>query len=310
MNKAHRTMKCGISHAVCMATLLAAAFAPAARAAGLLKPVGGRDSGATIKTHSVEVTLNNGFAQTVVDQVFGNAAGSDFEACYSFPVPKSASLSELSLWIDGKEVLGEVVEKKRARAIYEQQVQQGKQTALAEKDDFKTFDIRVGRVKAGQDTRVRLVYYQPLEIDLNVGRYVYPLAEGGVDEERIAFWTTDDRVREAFSFKLKLKSAFPVKEARMPGYDQTAQITKSGEAEGQTVYDAVLEVKEGGATLSRDIVFYYRLDDTAPARVELIPYRAAPDATGTFIRISFQLFIIIITKMTISFLILSKLCLN
>ena len=285
MNKTHRTLKYGISHAVCIATLLAAAFAPAAHAAGLLKPVGGRDNGATIKTHSVEVTLNNGFAQTVVDQVFGNTADSDFEAFYSFPVPKSASLSELSLWIDGKEVIGEVVEKKRAREIYEKQVQQGKQIALAEKDDFKTFDIRVGRVKAGQDTRVRLVYYQPLEIDLNVGRYVYPLAEGGVDEERIAFWTTDDRVREAFSFKLKLKSAFPVKEARMPGYDQTAQITKSGEAEGQTVYDAVLEVKEGGATLSRDIVFYYRLDDTAPARVELIPYRAAPNATGTFMAV-------------------------
>ncbi len=285
MNKTHRTMKCGISHAVCIATLLAAAFAPAAHAAGLIKPVGGRDVGATIKTHSVEVTLNNGFAQTVVDQVFGNTADSDFEAFYSFPVPKSASLSELSLWMDGKEVIGEVVEKKRAREIYEKQVQQGKQTALAEKDDFKTFDIRVGRVKAGQDTRVRLVYYQPLEIDLNVGRYVYPLAEGGVDEERIAFWTTDDRVREAFSFKLKLKSAFPVKEARMPGYDQTAQITKSGEAEGQTVYDAVLEVKEGGATLSRDIVFYYRLDDAAPARVELIPYRATPNATGTFMAV-------------------------
>ncbi len=254
------------------------------QAAGLLKPVGGRDVGAVIKTHRVDVTLNNGFAQTVVDQVFGNAADTDFEACYSFPLPKSASLSELSLWIDGKEVLGEVVEKKKARELYEKQVQQGKQTALAEKNDFKTFDIRIGRVKAGEDTRVRLVYYQPLEIDLNIGRYVYPLAEGGVDEERIAFWETDDRVRESFSFNLKLKSAFPVKEVRMPGYDQTAVITKVSDAEGQTVYDAALEQKEGAA-LSRDIVFYYRLDDTTPARVEVIPYRASPQTTGTFMAV-------------------------
>ena len=285
MNMNSVTSRTRLTLTASLAALLLAALPSAVLAAGLLKPVGGRDAGATIKSHHVEVTLNNGFAQTVVDQVFGNTADSDFEACYSFPVSKSASLSELSLWIDGKEVLGEVVEKKKAREIYEKQVQQGKQTALAEKNDFKTFDIRVGRVKAGQDTRVRLVYYQPLEIDLNVGRYVYPLAEGGVDDERLSFWETDTHVRESFSFKLRLKSAFPVKDVRMPGYDQAAQITKTGEADGQNIYDAVLENKEGSATLERDIVFYYRLDDSAPARVELIPYRAAPQAVGTFMAV-------------------------
>lgn len=269
--------------AACLAALLTAA-PPDARAAGLLKPAGTDGAGAHIKSHHVAVTLNNGFAQTTVDQVFGNASDRDFEACYSFPVPKSASLSELSLWIGGQEVLGEVVEKKKARELYEQQVSQGKDAALAEKDDFKTFDISVGRVRAGQDTRVRLVYYQPLEIDLNVGRYVYPLAEGGVDDARSAFWDTDSHVREAFSFTLKLKSAFPVKDVRLPGYEQAAQIAQSTNEAG-AVYDVVLQPGEGGATLTRDIVFYYRLDDSAPARVELIPYRASPQTDGTFMAV-------------------------
>lgn len=264
--------------------LVAALSASTASAAGLLKPIGGRDAGAHIKSHHVEVVINPGFAQTVVDQVFGNASDTDFEACYSFPIPKSASLSELSLWIDGHEVLGEVIEKEKAKKIYENQRQQGKDTALAEKNDFKTFDIRVGHVRAGQDTRVRLVYYQPLEIDLNIGRFVYPLAEGGVDDERIAFWETDNRVREAFSFKLTLKSAFPVKDVRLPGYETQAQITQSTNETG-VVYDVLIGSQEGGATLSRDIVFYYRLDESTPARVELIPYRASPDQPGTFMAV-------------------------
>lgn len=270
--------------ALCAPVLVAALTVPDATGAGLLKPVGGRDAGAHIKSHHVEVVLNNGFAQVVVDQVFGNDSDADFEACYSFPIPKSASLSELSLWIGGKEVLGEVVEKEKARQIYDKQRQQGKDTALAEKNDFKTFDIRVGVVRAGEDTRVRLVYYQPLEIDLNVGRFVYPLAEGGVDDERIAFWETDDRVREAFSFKLSLKSAFPVKDVRLPGYDAVAQIAHATNETG-VAYDVRIDSQEGGATLSRDIVFYYRLDESAPARVELIPYRAAPDQPGTFMAV-------------------------
>jgi len=103
--------------ALCAAVLVAALTVPDATGAGLLKPVGGRDAGAHIKSHHVEVVLNNGFAQVVVDQVFGNDSDADFEACYSFPVPKSASLSELSLWIGGKEVLGEVVEKEKTMPI-------------------------------------------------------------------------------------------------------------------------------------------------------------------------------------------------
>jgi Ca-activated chloride channel family protein len=284
MNTVHISSINRLIAAICAAALFAAMFASVSQAAGLLKPVSGRDAGAFIKSHRVEVTLNNGFAQTVVDQVFGNASDTDFEACYTFPVPRSASLSELSLWVGGQEVLGEVVEKRKARAIYEQQVQQGKDTALAEKNDFKTFDVRVGRIRAGQDARVRLVYYQPLEIDLNVGRFVYPLAEGGVDEERIAFWETDDHVREAFSFRLTLKSAFPVKEVRLPGYDQQAQITHSDDGRG-SVCTVLLDAQEGGAQLARDIVFYYRLDDTVPARVELVPYRAAPSGPGTFMAV-------------------------
>lgn len=267
---------------LCAAAVIAAATV---HGAGLLKPVGALDSGTSIKSHRVEVVINNGFAQTTVDQVFSNHADQDFEAVYSLPLPKEASLSELSLWIDGKEVIGEVLEKEKARKAYEKQVAQGKETALAEKNDFKTFDISVGRIKAGQDTRVRIVYYQPMHIDLNIGRYVYPLAEGGVDDERIAFWETDNRVQEQFSFKLKLKSAFPLKDVRMPGYDQTAQISKTGESENQTVYDIQIDSAEGGTSLSRDIICYYRLDDTAPARVELIPYRASSKEPGTFMAV-------------------------
>jgi Ca-activated chloride channel family protein len=265
-------------------SLLLAAFAcRPVHAAGLLKPVGSGQDGVYIKSHHVDVTINNGFARTEIDQVFGNDTDYDIEAIYSLPLPKQASLSEVSLWVNGQEILGEVVEKEKAKKIYEEQVAKGNDVALAEKDGFRTFDINVGRVPAHTDTRVRLVYYQPLEIDLNVGRYVYPLSEGGVDEERIAFWSVDDRVKQSFRFNLELKSAFPVRDVRVPGYEQVARITSSADnAEGiGDVYTVTVD-SEGGATLSKDLVVYYRLDDQVPARVELVPYRASRNEPGTF----------------------------
>jgi Ca-activated chloride channel family protein len=283
--KAAKRWISSLSKGVCIG-LLVWFLGGTVQAAGLLKPVNGSEADVFIESHQVHVTINNGFARTEVDQVFGNNTDTDLEAIYSFPLPKQASLSELSLWIDGQEVVGEVLEKEQARQVYEEQVQKGNDTALAEQDEYRTFDISVCPVRAGQDTRVRLVYYQPLEIDSNVGRYLYPLAEGGVDEERIAFWSVDNQVHGAFRFEAVIKSAFPIQDVRVPGYTDTAaveNISQDPEASGgqSDAYRILIESPEGNA-LSRDIVVYYRLADNVPARVELIPYRESKNSTGTF----------------------------
>lgn len=286
-NRARRTIagrNAGFFIASMLVVALTALCLPGqGRAAGLMKTIDGGEVPTSIKAHRVDVTINNGFCRTEVDQVFLNEGDVDLEAIYSFPLPKQASLSEVSLWIDGAEVVGEVVEKERARKIYEEQKAQGNDTALAEKNDFKTFDISVGRIPAGDEARVRIVYYQPIEIDMNVGRYLYPLQEGNIDEERIAFWSVDDRVSGPFSFHLQLKSAFPLKDVRVPNYQNEAIIQRTdgpGEGAGE-VWDIRIE-KPAGAHLNQDIVFYYRLDDQVPGRVELIPYRDDPGEPGTF----------------------------
>ena len=278
--------RCTIKMSIIALTLLL--LAPC-KGAGLLKPINSRSNDVFMKSHHVKVTINNGFARTEVDQVFGNKSDNDLEAIYSFPLPKQASLAEFSLWINNKEITGEVLEKQKARQIYQQQKNNGNDTGLAEKNDYKTFDIKVYPVRAKAQTRVRLVYYQPLKIDCNVGRYVYPLAEGGVDEERIAFWSVDDKVHESFRFDLTLKSAFPVKDVRVPGYDTRAVIKtlnnndddkESHKQTSGTVHTISIDSPEGDA-LTRDIVVYYRLNKDVPARLELVPYCNGTDP-GTF----------------------------
>lgn len=264
------------------AILVLALFSKSVEAAGLLKPKNGNQSMVTMQSHDVRVTINNGFARTEVDQVFANNGEHDLEAVYTFPLPRKASLSEVSLWIDGREVVGEVLEKRRAREVYEDQKSKGNTTAIAEKKEYKSFDVSVYPVVAGGETRVRLVYYQPLSVDLNVGRYLYPLQEGGVDEERLAFWSVDGKVSGAFSFELELKSSYPVKDIRLPGYMQQAVIEQlEGDESGSGIHRIRIDVPRGAA-LERDVVFYYRLDDTVPARVELLPYKTAGSKEGTF----------------------------
>ena len=102
-----------------LAVLLGLGARPAAHAAGLLIADGGFGGVLEIQEQMVKVTVNNGVAVTEVTQVFHNTENRQVEALYTFPVPKEASVSNFSMWINGKEMIGEVLEKKKARQIYE-----------------------------------------------------------------------------------------------------------------------------------------------------------------------------------------------
>src|SRR5437870_2170399 len=111
--------KCPImSHGVQLFVTLALLLllpAATARGAGLLIADGGMGGQLEIIEHSVHVTINNGIAVTQVTQVFRNTEDRVVEALYTFPVPRAASVSNFSMWINGKEMIGEVLEKKKAR---------------------------------------------------------------------------------------------------------------------------------------------------------------------------------------------------
>ncbi len=286
--------------------LLIVTGAGSALAAGLLTPSGGNLPALEIKDHRVKVVIEDGYAVTTVDQVFHNPHVTDLEAIYSFPVPEKAAISEFTMWIDNVPIHGEVLEKAKARQVYEQQKAAGKEAGLTEKDGYKTFDISVSPVRAGQDTRIRLGYIQPAKVDSSVGHYVYPLEEGGVDEAKLAFWTANEKVTSNFSFDLILRSAYPVDGVRLPnhpnativkqgedyhvhlgnnpaaeiisGQDKPAQPSSRTGAEQESAFQSTGSV----FSLDHDIVVYYRHTDNLPGSVDLVTYKPEEGKRGTF----------------------------
>jgi len=270
-------------------------FSTLSQAAGLLTPINQSLPAPEIKSHDVDVLIENGYAITTVEQVFHNPGQVDTEAVYSFPVPEQAAVSEFTVWIDGKPVSGEVLEKKRARQLYEAEKQAGRDAGLTEKDEYRTFDISVSPVRAQQDTRIRLSYIQSVHIDTGIGRYVYPLEEGGVDEQKLAFWTANEKVKEDFSFNIKLKSGCPVNALRLPD-TPSAVINQHGPGEWQaTLQYGQANVEEAGQPiqvnstttshvyeLDRDIVVYWRMQQDLPGSVDMVTYKPEGSNRGTF----------------------------
>ncbi|MEI6897993.1 MAG: VIT and VWA domain-containing protein [Psychromonas sp.] len=287
-------------------------------ATGLLTPINSSLPQLEIKEHHVNVVIEDGYAITNIEQVFYNPSPDELEAKYSFPVPSKAAVGEFTYWIDGKPVTGEVVEKTKARKIYQQEKKAGRATALTGKNSYKNFESLVYPVRAHQEVRIKLVYIQPAHVDTSIGRYVYPLEDGGTDTEKLAFWSYNNTVTEKFTFKLLFRSSYPVEQFRLPKHPN-AKITKISAQEWsvELINDATVNALNNSTsdsdrptkqqlssvnndttltaeststvpitnivqTLSQDIVVYWRHQANLPGRVELITHKEADQDRGTF----------------------------
>lgn len=285
-------------------------------AAGLIKPANSGLPDLEIKDHKVHVVVENGYVTTSIEQVFYNPNQVDLEAIYSFPVPEHAAVGEFIYWINNQAVIGEVFEKQQAKAVYDQEKSAGRHAALVEQNEYKSFDISVAHVPKLSDVKVRLVYVQSAHTDLSIGRYVYPLEEGGVDEEKQAFWSRNDKVTGTFSFKLDFRSSYPLDALRLPNHPN-ATITQVSEQEwsvslsNQTKNEAVsiayndsvqsLDAIESESSintpvpgskpspntnnivsLSQDILVYWRHKAGLPGALDLVTYKQDENKKGTF----------------------------
>ena len=217
-----------------------------APAAGLLVVDGGFGGRLEVVEHDVHVTINNGVAVTEVDQVFVNREDRIVEALYTFPVPRGASVANFSMWIDGKEMIGEVVEKERAREIYESYKQTRRDPGLLEQVDYKLFEMRIFPIPAGAEQRVRIEYYQELVFDHDWATYVYPLATS-------ADGNADEQVQGKFALTMEVKSEVPIVEVESPSHETDFIIAEHA----ANYHQASLETE--GGSLARDIVLAFKI---------------------------------------------------
>ena len=244
----NRYLRAGVTlvPALALAGLIAATGVSDARAAGMLIADGGLGGVLKIEEHNVRVTINNGVALTEVTQVFRNTENRQVEALYVFPVPKGASVANFSMWIGGKEMIGEVVEKKRAREIYDSYKRVRRDPGLLEQVDYKNFELRIFPIGPEAEQRVQITYYQELDYDADWATYVYPLATA----PRGAM---DSRTEGTFSLAMRVKSEVPIVSLESPSHgDEFAVVGHT-----DSYYEASLETKEGD--LNRDVVLAYHV---------------------------------------------------
>ncbi|MBN1271571.1 MAG: VWA domain-containing protein [Candidatus Aminicenantes bacterium] len=136
----------------------------------------------TVKYHRVHVNISGQTAETSIDQVFINNHHREIEGIFIFPLPEKAAISDFSMYVGGKEVKGEILDRDRARKIYEDIVRRMKDPALLEYAGRNMFRARIYPIPARGEKRVKLSYSEVLTEENRVVRYIYPL-----NTERFSF---------------------------------------------------------------------------------------------------------------------------
>ena len=109
--------------------------------------------------HAVTVSIDEQVAVTHIEQTFHNHTSRQLEATYYLPVPKGANVKRFSMWVDGKEVPGELVEAAKARKIYTDIVQRTMDPGLLEYMDNSLLKMRIFPVPPNGDQKITLTLH-------------------------------------------------------------------------------------------------------------------------------------------------------
>ena len=141
----------------------------------LLATVDGKNVPLSVGYHKVTVEIRDQIARTTVEESFVNSTSSTLEGVFSFPLPADASISGFGMWIGDELVEADLVEKERARAIYEDILRRKKDPGLLEWEGGNLFKARVFPIFGGSEKRIRLRYTQVLPLEGEAYRYRYAL---------------------------------------------------------------------------------------------------------------------------------------
>ena len=187
----------------------------------LVARIDGRDVPLSIRGHHVGVTIREQVAETVIDQTYHNATESTLEGVFTFPLPPGASVSGFSMWVGNELVEADIVERNRARQIYEDLKRRKVDPGLLEWSGGNLFTARVWPIPSKSDKRIRIRYTQLLTLEGTSLRWTTALRSAAMSAHPVRNVTIHAEV--ASSRKLT-KVSSPSHEVSAKGTERTATI--------------------------------------------------------------------------------------
>jgi Ca-activated chloride channel homolog len=163
----------------------------------------------SIKYDYIQVRIDSGIAHTEVEQVLRNETNGLLETETIFPFPANSAITKYNMWMGDELMKGELLEKDKARAVYQEIVTKKKDPALMQFVGASAFKSSVYPIPPRGEKKLRFAYDETLHYDSGVYRYEYVLSTGHFSAKPF----------EKLVIEVKIHSKTPIKSVYSPTHD-------------------------------------------------------------------------------------------
>jgi len=197
-----------------------------------------------VKSIKITTRVEAQVATTKVEQVFENTTPYRLEGTYFFPIPESASVSDFAIYDGEKRMVAEVMERNKARQIYNEIVRKMIDPGLLEYVGKDLFQANLFPIEPRSTRKIDLSYTQVLKNEGGTVFYRYELGSG----RRML----NQPAREV-SASVEISSPIDLKNIYSPSHK--VSLKRDGERRARLSFEG------SGQEAQKDFLLYYSLSE-------------------------------------------------
>ncbi|MCD4702012.1 MAG: hypothetical protein K8S24_09180, partial [Candidatus Aegiribacteria sp.] len=105
---------------------------------------------------SVVIDVSGNLQRATVRQVYGNPYDEVIEAIYTFPLPQSAAVDRINMWLGDRLIEGKIHERHLAQQIYNEAIDGGQPLSRLKQERPNVFTQRVGDILPGESIVIEI----------------------------------------------------------------------------------------------------------------------------------------------------------
>jgi Ca-activated chloride channel family protein len=131
-----------------------------------------------LKHTSVRAEISGFIARVTVAQEFENTLKEKIEAVYTFPLSADAAVDRMTLKVGERTVVGRVLRREQAQAVYEAARERGQVASLLDQERPNIFTQSVANIAPGERVTVEISYVEKLKYEGGTYEFSFPMTVG------------------------------------------------------------------------------------------------------------------------------------
>lgn len=208
----HRRLLLKLTSLVAIAIAIATTHAQAEETPSLTAVKSGMDAGACpLKHTSVKAEVSGFLSRVTVTQDFENPFDEKIEAIYTFPLPQSAAVDDLTMLIGNRTVKGTIMRSEDAQKAYANGKQLGKVAALLDQKRPNIFTQSVANIEPNQQIRIVISYVETLKYEDGSYEWSFPMVVAPRYNSQITDQLNyNERAGHDISIELAIDAGLPI----------------------------------------------------------------------------------------------------